>query len=103
MSVYEKAEDLMQSYKTGDYVFYSVLKRHFHGLAILIGDYLAEKGYVRKDTVCKCPNCCLMMFVMSRRVEEIAPEPLPEEEYCIECDRYFQTSDLHKEPIWIVL
>jgi hypothetical protein len=100
---YEKAENwLMHHYNTGEYVFYGVLNRRFNGQAEHIGNYLTEKGYVKRDVLCRCPKCGFALYIKSQYIDEHNSE-LPSEDFCSACDGCFRFEDLNEEPVWIRL
>ena len=95
IDIYEKSRNLMSYYyKRGDRIFFSVLRKNFSESAEHIGDYLVSEGYVRKDTLYRCPNCNLFICIGK-------PEIFEGEIICCNCDNSYDITKLIKEPVWI--
>lgn len=94
IDIYEKSRNLMNYYKRGDRIFFSVLRKNFSELAEHIGDYLVSEGYVRKDILYRCPNCNLAICIGKPEISE-------DEITCYNCDNSYDVTKLIKEPVWI--
>lgn len=98
--MWQKAEALASDYKAGDRLYYSVLHRHFSEMSEVVADCLVDKGYFRKDIICRCPKCSLAMFVKSVYEHEYGKS---ESVICYNCDEEIKADNLIEEPVLIRL
>ena len=96
----QNVKSLASVYKTGDRLYYGVLRRYFSEMSEVVADSLVDNGYFRKDIICRCPKCCTAMFVKSAYEHEYGKS---ESFICYNCDEAIQADNLIEEPVLIRL
>lgn len=96
----QSADALASIYRAGDRLYYSVLRRYFSELSEVVADLLVDNGYFRKDIICRCPKCNLVMFVKSVHEHEYGEI---ESFICYNCDEEIKADNLIEEPVLIRL